>query len=279
MSSLIMFGFFCVSDGCHMPSLKPDSTCNSCYMCYNAAIYASAGGSMQAQIVMKGSFSDGVVTDHTMVFVVGKAYLPAASAREQALLDALYFVPLPGDPSSDAYEFVLPQWTVPFLVGLGRVVSSFARSNSCHSSVSVLCSDFVWDGKMSSKLICSFDNSLLPPYCISSFPRSSLVQFLGLVKDVGTSEGMTIDIKSIVTDVDCTLALRKHKFCTTADSSPMSTTCSSIASIARGTCTHVMHPSLHITHPLCNIGFEIKCTAEEDHSANSPHDEATFFLL
>ncbi|KAI6169804.1 hypothetical protein EDD17DRAFT_32883 [Pisolithus thermaeus] len=250
--------FFCVSDGCRVPSLKPDSTCNSCYTCYNAAIYASAGGSTRAQIVVKGSFSDGVVADHTVVFVVGKAYLPAASAREQALLDALYFVPLPGDPSSDAYEFVLPQWTAPFLVGLGRVASSFARSDGRHSSVSVSCSDFVWDGKMSSKLICSFDDGLLPPYCISSFPRSSLVQFLGLVKDVGTSEGMTIDVKSIVTDVDCTSALGKRKFCTTADSSPMSTTCSSVASVAGG--------------------FEIKRTAEEDHGANSPREEATFFL-
>lgn len=102
---------------------------------------------------MKGRYSDGVIADHTVVFVVGKAYLPPSSARKQALLEALYFVPLPGDPSSDAYEFVLPQWTTPFLIRLGRVTSSFAKSDSRHSLASVLCSDYVWDGKMSSKLM------------------------------------------------------------------------------------------------------------------------------
>ncbi|KAI6131192.1 hypothetical protein EV401DRAFT_447410 [Pisolithus croceorrhizus] len=234
---------------------------------------------MRAQIVVEGLFSDGVIVDHTVVFVVGKAYLPVVSACEQALLEALYFVPLLGDPSSDAYEFILPQWTAPFLVGLGRITSSFANSDGRHNSASVSCSDYVWDGKMSSKLICSFDDDVLPHYCISSFPRGSLVQFFGLVKDVASGAGTTVDVKSIVTDVDCTSALGKRKSCIMTDSSPVSGACSSVASVVRSMCTRATHPSSHVTHPLHNIGFEVKRATEgEEPDAGSPRDERTFFL-
>ncbi|KAI6138732.1 hypothetical protein EDD17DRAFT_1492244, partial [Pisolithus thermaeus] len=68
---------------------------------------------------------DTVIPNHTIVFMVGKAYLPSVAACEQALMEATFFIPLPGDPSCDAYEFILPQWTAPFVIGLGRMTSSF----------------------------------------------------------------------------------------------------------------------------------------------------------
>ncbi|KAI6017917.1 hypothetical protein EDC04DRAFT_2607915 [Pisolithus marmoratus] len=79
------------------------------------------------------------------------------------------------------------------------------------------CSDYVWDGKMLSKLMCSFDDSLLPGYCISSFPHNSLIHFFGSIKDVTSSGGMTIDIKSIVTNMDHVSNLGKCKSSATAD--------------------------------------------------------------
>ncbi|KAI6001407.1 hypothetical protein EDD15DRAFT_2158784 [Pisolithus albus] len=157
MSSLIVFGFFCVSGSCRIPSLKPGSMSNSCYTCYDTAIHASAGNSLQAEIIVEGVFSDAVIADHSVVFVVGKAYLPSTAACERGLLEAMYFVPLPGDPSCDVYKFILPQWNAAFVLGLGRVTSSFAsHDDGHHNSISVSCSDYVWDGKMSSKLMYVF---------------------------------------------------------------------------------------------------------------------------
>ncbi|KAI6041638.1 hypothetical protein EDC04DRAFT_2601567 [Pisolithus marmoratus] len=143
-------------------------------------------------------------------FVVGKVFLPSAAICEQALLDTVYFIPLPGDPSCDAYELILPQWMVPFVIGLSRVTSSFPTSTDGQNSLAfVSCSEYVWDGKMSSKLMCNFDDSLLPGYRISSFPRNSLIQFFGTIKDVVSSGGMTVDVKSIITDVDHVSSLGK----------------------------------------------------------------------
>ncbi|KAI6103853.1 hypothetical protein EV401DRAFT_2079356 [Pisolithus croceorrhizus] len=203
MSSLVMFGFFCVSGSCQVPSLKAGSMSKSAYTCYNATIHASTGGSLRTQIIMGSSLDDVVIANHTIVFMVGKAYLPPTTACEQALLEATFFIPLPGDPSCDAYEFVLPQWTAPFIIGLGCVALSFITpTDGQNSSVSVVCSDYIWDSKMSSKLI--FDDNLLPAYHISSFPQNSLIQFFSLIKDVVSGGRMTVDVQSIVTDMDQT---------------------------------------------------------------------------
>ncbi|KAI6109074.1 hypothetical protein EDD17DRAFT_1514487 [Pisolithus thermaeus] len=259
MSSLVMFGFFCVSGSCRVPSLKAGSTSKSAYTCYNATIHASMGGSLRTQIIVGSSLDDVVVADHTIVFMAGKAYLPPAATCEQALLEATFFIPLPGDPSCDAYEFVLPQWTAPFVIGLGRMVSSFVTpTDGQNSSASVVCSDYVWDGKMSSKLI--FDDDLLPAYCISSFPRNSLIQFFSLIKDVASGSRMTVDVKSIVTDVDQTSSLGKRKHTATMDS-------------------HVTHPSPRIAHPLRDIGLEVQHTTDgQDVDVSSSEDEVRFFL-
>ncbi|KAI6098001.1 hypothetical protein EV401DRAFT_1799766, partial [Pisolithus croceorrhizus] len=122
------------------------STSNSGYTCYNATIHASMGGSLQTQIIVGFSLNDTVISDHTVVFVVGKAYLPSVAACKQALMEATFFIPLPGDPSCDAYEFILPQWTAPFIISLGCMTSSFATpTDGRNNSASMVCSDYVWD--------------------------------------------------------------------------------------------------------------------------------------
>ncbi|KAI5998454.1 hypothetical protein EDC04DRAFT_2612443 [Pisolithus marmoratus] len=130
--------------------------------------------SLRMQIIMKCLFSNVVVPDHTIVFIAGKAFLPSAAVCEQALLNS---------------------YMVPFVIGLSRVTSSFAAATDGHNSLaSVTCSEYVWDGKMSSKLMCSFNDDLLPGYCISSFPCNSLIQFFGSIKDVASSGGMTVNM-------------------------------------------------------------------------------------
>ncbi|KAI5990478.1 hypothetical protein EDD15DRAFT_2280504 [Pisolithus albus] len=278
MSSLIVFGFFCVSDGCRVPSLKPGSTSNSCYTCYNAAIHSSVGASLRTQIVIEGSPADVVLPDRSVAFVVAKAYLPSAATCEQGLLDAFHFVPLPRDPMSDVYEYLLPQWRVPSVIGLGHINSSFAVHAEGDNGIAlVTCSDYVWDGKMTSKLICSFDEKLLPTYCISSLPCNSLIQFFGLIKNVASSGSMTVDVKSIVTDVDqlCTLGKRSHS----ATTEPSLSVTHPSTSAVRSMCGHVTHPSPRITHPLRGVGLQLHHTADDvDSEVNSPQEEARFFL-
>ncbi|KAI5983264.1 hypothetical protein EDC04DRAFT_2915080 [Pisolithus marmoratus] len=224
--------------------------------------------------------NDIVVPDDMIAFVIGKVFLPSAAICEQALLDAVYFIPLPGDPSCDAYELILPQWMVPFVIGLGRVTSSFPTSTDGQNSLaSVSCSEYVWDGKMSSKLMCNFDDSLLPGYRISSFPCNSLIQFFGTIKDVVSSGGMTIDVKSIVMDVDHISSLGKRKSPVTEDNSPFSPTCSFVVPSMRNVCNHVAHPSSRITHPLCNIGLEVDRATKHEDVGGSPKEESCFFLL
>ncbi|KAI6122090.1 hypothetical protein EV401DRAFT_2070182 [Pisolithus croceorrhizus] len=202
-----------------------------------------------------------------MVFVVGKAYLPSAAACEQALLEVIFFIPLPGDPSCDTYEFILPQWTAPFLISLSHMASSFATPLDGHnSSACVVCSDYVWDSKMSSKLICSFDDDLLPTYCILSFPRNSLVQFFGLIKDVMSGGGMTVDVKSIVTNVDQISSLGKCKHMTAADRYNYLVLVTHLSLISHSVLPSLQHvppmlqpgvAMLHIHLPVLPIPFEI----------------------
>ncbi|KAI6094236.1 hypothetical protein EV401DRAFT_2084527 [Pisolithus croceorrhizus] len=185
----------------------------------------------------------------------------------------------------------------PFIIGLGRMASSFVTpTDGWNSSASVVCLDYIWDSKMSSKLI--FDDDLLPAYCISSFPQNSLVQFFGLIKDVASSGGMTVDVKSIITDMDQTSSLGKHKHMATMDryamwlsgahnspipnptlSSSLATTCSPHVMAAWNICSHVTHPSPCIAHPLWDIGLEVQHTTDgQDVDVSSSEDEVHFFL-
>ncbi|KAI6161855.1 hypothetical protein EDD17DRAFT_1421202, partial [Pisolithus thermaeus] len=123
MSATIVFSFFVLANSKHMKMFRAGSSMATYHCIYETTIQCTSGVVFPAMLHVYSPFNDIVLSDNTVAFVSVKATIPANVSREPALLDTLYFVPLPGDPSSDTHEFVLPQWTVPFLISLGHVMS------------------------------------------------------------------------------------------------------------------------------------------------------------
>ncbi|KAI6010353.1 hypothetical protein EDC04DRAFT_2580945, partial [Pisolithus marmoratus] len=97
--------------------------------------------------------NDTVVLDSMVAFIIAKAYFLSVVACEQALLDALFFIPLPGDPLCNAYELILPLCTMPFVMGLGHDISlTTTTTDKCKMTAIVSCLDYIWDGRMMSTI-------------------------------------------------------------------------------------------------------------------------------
>ncbi|KAI6021356.1 hypothetical protein BKA83DRAFT_3999107, partial [Pisolithus microcarpus] len=104
MSSLMVHGFFTLNDSCLVPCLKPHFASAHSYGIYHMMIVTSRGGEIPCQLVIKCGLQHAILLAGTFVFVVARAYLLSTPLWEYALLEALHFIPFPGDPSCDAYE-------------------------------------------------------------------------------------------------------------------------------------------------------------------------------
>ncbi|KAI6094397.1 hypothetical protein F5141DRAFT_246643 [Pisolithus sp. B1] len=88
------------------------------YHCVRTTVLRCAGGaSISGEFCIYSPFNDVAMPDSTVGLVVTRAYFP----EEMALLEASYILPLPGGPSSDAYEYSNPDRSMPFVTALGGV--------------------------------------------------------------------------------------------------------------------------------------------------------------
>ncbi|KAI5987962.1 hypothetical protein EDC04DRAFT_2614647 [Pisolithus marmoratus] len=182
--------------------------------------------------------------DSMVAFIIAKAYLPSVVACEQALLDALFFIPLPRDPLCDTYELVLSSCTAPFVMGLGHVISSSTTTtDKCKMTAIASCSDYVWDGRMMSTV--------------------------RTIYDAASPDRMTITVNNVAADVGHTSTLGKHRISNNLLTSPIS-----IPHIPH----HIMHPSTHISHLLDDTGFEVENVGPSDDIDSAADNEICFFL-
>ena len=96
-----------------------------------------------------------VLPNGTIVFVVGKL---AGLNEDASFVDAIKFVPVPGDPTDDTYEDGVPDMPHPLFCVTGQIVGSVSTSGSILSHT-LTSSEWIRDVRQPSKFTLLFDTS------------------------------------------------------------------------------------------------------------------------
>ncbi|KAI6106361.1 hypothetical protein EDD17DRAFT_1479806 [Pisolithus thermaeus] len=148
-------GYLAMAEGCHVSSMKPSSVVKVYQCLYTTALHSTGSFSFPGELCIYSPFNDVILPDNTVGYVMVRVYFPPNMCGEKILLEASHFFPLPGDPSSDAYEPSILSCLMPFVLALGSVPShpSTLSDSSSHMFMVVI-SNYVQDGRMSSSPVC-----------------------------------------------------------------------------------------------------------------------------
>jgi hypothetical protein len=144
MSQLMVFGFFGLGAGRRVSSLKTGTSTKVYHVFYLTTIQQLSTDPCPAEIRIYSPYGDTILPNNTVAFVVAKAHFPV---YEPVLLEASSLIPMPGDPSDEAYEVTLPDSPFPHVIGVGHVPSAAITLPGANKSkaFNVDCSDFMRD--------------------------------------------------------------------------------------------------------------------------------------
>ena len=118
MTTVCLFtitGFFVVRSGNRNNAQR--------HACYDSALACINSPSVPAHIYIYNPVSPALIPDNTIVWILGKIYYPPPGDCQPAVIDAVEFGVLPGDPSSATYIAGMPNFCQP-AVTIAGIVSS-----------------------------------------------------------------------------------------------------------------------------------------------------------
>ncbi|EJD50212.1 hypothetical protein AURDEDRAFT_58629 [Auricularia subglabra TFB-10046 SS5] len=147
MSSLLISGYFGLSNGRRVSSENPNTKKTTSHVFYDTVIQ-TAGVDVAAEI--RYWSPDPVLGDGTVVDLLGKVYAPPNAT---AWIDVIQLVAFPGDPSDPKYEDNVPERPFPTLFVLGH---SAGQAETMDDNISlgypVKVSEYVRDQSRSSQV-------------------------------------------------------------------------------------------------------------------------------
>ena len=78
--------------------------------------------------------------------------MPPANVPENILLEAIHIVPVPGDPTSEAYEDSVPDFCFPAIFAQGCVINEYQEEQLCVITFPMVVSDYICGGTKQSTL-------------------------------------------------------------------------------------------------------------------------------
>ncbi|EJD36382.1 hypothetical protein AURDEDRAFT_44621, partial [Auricularia subglabra TFB-10046 SS5] len=109
-------GYLAVTKGRRVASENPNTRKTTHHMYYETVIQ-TCGVDVPAELRYWVPSTEKELADGTIVDVLAKVHAPSNSVM---LLDAIQFVPFPGDPSSPEYEDSIPEKPFPTVIVLGN---------------------------------------------------------------------------------------------------------------------------------------------------------------
>jgi hypothetical protein len=171
MSSFIVVGFLGLTSGRRVRSdvTRPDGTpLVLWHVIYDTCLICSHPPSLPAELRKYSPTGDTVLPDDTIAFVVAKAYVPPVHVSKTVLLDVMFLIPIPGDPSSTDYDERAPDFYTPLIFGIGTVATAQEALPNTPVFFPVTVSEFVRGSPKQSVL----------QYVFLFFPlRMSFIQF------------------------------------------------------------------------------------------------------
>ncbi|KAJ7806595.1 hypothetical protein B0H14DRAFT_2610349 [Mycena olivaceomarginata] len=130
MSSFNILGFFKLKSGRRISVQKPNSTCSTYYAHYDTKIWNIDKSAFPTDLRVFITSNAPLLPDDRVAFAVCTVQSIAAPSTAQStatnslVLDALTFIVLPGDPSTNAYNDQLPDERTSMVFGVGRITGS-----------------------------------------------------------------------------------------------------------------------------------------------------------
>ncbi|KAI6032476.1 hypothetical protein EDC04DRAFT_3115169 [Pisolithus marmoratus] len=157
MSATLIFGFFGLANGEHVKTLKTGSLTTTYHCLYETTIQCTSGVIFPAMLCVYSPFNDVALPDNTIAFISTKACIPSSVPDEPVLLEGMYVIPIPGDPTLDDYEHAVPNFPYPMVVGLGMVSTPPQMlSDGTSKAFTIVSTDYVHDTRMTSTVWCVF---------------------------------------------------------------------------------------------------------------------------
>ena len=139
---LIVVGFFALSNGIHVPTIKtlPDnSTMRTNHIVYQTFLQCQGGEALTAKLRIFAPVRTAVLPDMTVAFIIAKGHF---APGDTIYLDAYVLNPFPGDPSDDHYEDPIPDCPYPFVFVIGQV-TSIDNSSVNHPAINILATEYI----------------------------------------------------------------------------------------------------------------------------------------
>jgi hypothetical protein len=149
MSSCSIVGFLELTHGRRVRTdvKKADGTSFGKYQVYyNSSVICSETVSLPAEIRKYSPASEVVLPENTVAFVVAKMNVPTGKGPTSVLLEAWHITPVPGDPASDGYDDLAPDFCRPLVFALGTVGTGHDGPADGVVSFPVAVSDYVQGG-------------------------------------------------------------------------------------------------------------------------------------
>ncbi|KAI6094886.1 hypothetical protein F5141DRAFT_1014443 [Pisolithus sp. B1] len=217
MSAIIIFGFFALTNGECLKTVKPGSATVTHHCIYETTIQCTSGAVFPAMLQVYSPFNDVALLDNTVAYVSAKVFIPASIADEHCLQEGVFVAPIPSDPCSEDYEHGIPDFPYPTVVGLGLVMTQACTlPDSTSKAFSVVCTDYVHDMSMTSTVMyATFQSYVLGTddccyvfdsacTCWSKTPvpnQNSFVHYFSWFSDATPVGSLQVDLQSIALNV------------------------------------------------------------------------------
>ncbi|KAI6027247.1 hypothetical protein EDC04DRAFT_2523398, partial [Pisolithus marmoratus] len=139
-----VFGFFGLANSEHVKTLKTGSSTATYHCLYETTIQCTSGVIFPAMLHVYSPFNNVALPDNTIAFISAKASIPSSIPDEPVLLEGMYVMPVPGDPTSDIYKHAVPNFPYPVVVGLGVVsMQPWMLSDGTSKAFTIISTDYV----------------------------------------------------------------------------------------------------------------------------------------
>ena len=139
MSTFTLTGFFSLTSGqrVHTELPKPNSSTQGVYYVhYVTSLNTAQTGAISAEIRKYSPPHDIILQNDTIVFVVAKAYVPPGDTTGNMLLEASHIIPVPGNPNSEGYEDLVPDFCFPLIFAQGTVTGEHTETERGDCNIS-----------------------------------------------------------------------------------------------------------------------------------------------
>ncbi|KAJ6548625.1 hypothetical protein B0H19DRAFT_1161441 [Mycena capillaripes] len=200
MTVFNILGFFQLKSGRRVPTVKPNSSYTVWHIHYNTHVWCANDTQIAAELRLYGTNGTPTLPDGTVAFALCKAQ---SSPNAVISLDAVTFIPMPGDPTSNSYDDHLPDVHTSFVFAIGHITGAAETLDDGHSSRAfpLAVSDYVGNGTAASTIQAVYDLSTARFKSTPIPALNSCVEIYGACRELNPTGILRIKVESIALNV------------------------------------------------------------------------------